>query len=96
MPNICGPSLWNLLHGPLLAPRILTWLLHFCKTCATLSAATSVLRHDVHKDNLTSYNLTRECAVVGTKRYQAHFVTVRSLPKLAIKNYSDFYLVASM
>jgi len=96
MSNICGTSLRNFLHGTLLAPRILTWLLHFSKTCTTLSAATSVLLHDVHKDNLTSYNLTRMCAVVGSKGYQTHFVTVRSLPKLDIKNYSDFYLVASM
>jgi hypothetical protein len=96
MPNICGPSIWNLFHVTFPAPRILTWLPYFCKTCATLGADTSVLLHDVHRDNLTFYNLTRECALVGSKGYQAHFVTVRSLPKLAIKNYSDFYLVASM
>jgi hypothetical protein len=30
-PNICGPSVWNLLHVTLLAPRILKWLLHFWK-----------------------------------------------------------------
>jgi hypothetical protein len=33
---------------------------------------------------------------VGSNGHQAHFVTVRSLPRLATKNYSDFYLVASI
>ena len=32
-PNICGPSLWNLLHVTLLVPRILRWLLDFWTVC---------------------------------------------------------------
>jgi len=28
-PNICGPSVWNLLHVTLLATRILKWLFDF-------------------------------------------------------------------
>jgi hypothetical protein len=28
-PNICGPSVWNLLHVTLLATRILKWLVDF-------------------------------------------------------------------
>ena len=34
--NICGPSVWKLLHVILLAPRILRCLLNFWKTCETL------------------------------------------------------------
>ena len=30
-PNIYGPSVWNLLHGTLLVPRILRWLLRLGK-----------------------------------------------------------------
>jgi len=33
-PNICGFPVRNLLHGTLLAPRILRWLLDFWKICA--------------------------------------------------------------
>ena len=29
--NICGFSVWNLLYVTLLAPRILTWLIQFCR-----------------------------------------------------------------
>jgi len=36
MPNICGPSMWKLIHVTLLEPRILRWLLHFSKICAPL------------------------------------------------------------
>ena len=36
MPNICGPSLWNLHHITFLLPRILGWLLDFWKICAPL------------------------------------------------------------
>ena len=35
-PNIWGPSVWNLLHVTILAPRILRWLLDFWKTCKPL------------------------------------------------------------
>jgi len=31
-PNIYGPSVWNLLHGTLLVPRILRWLLRLGKS----------------------------------------------------------------
>jgi hypothetical protein len=34
--NICGTSKWNLLHGTMLAPRILRCLLGFCKICGSL------------------------------------------------------------
>jgi len=34
--NICGPSVWYLLHVTLLAPTILRWLLDFWRICATL------------------------------------------------------------
>jgi hypothetical protein len=33
---ICGSSVWSLLHVIHLAPRILRWLLKFCKMCAFL------------------------------------------------------------
>jgi hypothetical protein len=36
-PNICGPSVWNVLHVTLLTPRILRWLLGFWKICASLA-----------------------------------------------------------
>jgi hypothetical protein len=36
--NICGSSVWNLLHFTLLASRILRWLLNFWKICALLYA----------------------------------------------------------
>ena len=36
MPNICGSSVWNLLHMTHLAPRILKWLLEFW-SCAPLA-----------------------------------------------------------
>jgi hypothetical protein len=35
-PNICGPSMWNLLYVTLMAPRILEWLLDFWKSFAPL------------------------------------------------------------
>jgi hypothetical protein len=35
-PNICGSSVWNLLHDTLLVPRILRTILDFTKTCAPL------------------------------------------------------------
>jgi hypothetical protein len=35
-PNICGSSVWNLLHATLPEPRILRWLLNFWKVCAPL------------------------------------------------------------
>ena len=37
VPNICGSSVWNLLHVTLLAPRILKWLLEFWSCCAPLA-----------------------------------------------------------
>jgi hypothetical protein len=33
VPNICGPSVWILLHVTILAPRILRQLPEFCKMC---------------------------------------------------------------
>lgn len=33
MPNICGSSVWNMLHVTLLRPRILRWLLEFWQIC---------------------------------------------------------------
>jgi hypothetical protein len=36
VPNICGPSVWNLLDVTLLAARILKWLLGFWKVCSPL------------------------------------------------------------
>jgi hypothetical protein len=35
-PNIFGPSVWNLLHLTLMAPRIFRWFLYFCKNRAPL------------------------------------------------------------
>jgi len=35
-PNICGSSVWNLLHITVLVPRILSWLPDFWKICALL------------------------------------------------------------
>ena len=35
-PNICGTSVWNLLHVTFLAPRILRWLPDLWKVCAFL------------------------------------------------------------
>jgi hypothetical protein len=34
--NVCGSSVWNLLHVNVLAPRILKWLPHFWEICALL------------------------------------------------------------
>lgn len=34
--NICGYSVWNAFHITLRAPKILRWLLHIRKMCATL------------------------------------------------------------
>jgi hypothetical protein len=36
VPDICGPSVWNLLHITLLMPRILRWFLDFWKICGAL------------------------------------------------------------
>ena len=36
IPNICGSSVWNLLHITLLVPRILSWLLHLWRICGPL------------------------------------------------------------
>jgi len=35
-PNICGSSVWNLLHVTFLMPRILRWLVHFYTIFAPL------------------------------------------------------------
>jgi hypothetical protein len=35
-PNICRPSVWNLLHVTLLIPRIFRWLQYFWEFCGTL------------------------------------------------------------
>ena len=35
-PNICGPSIFNLPHVSLLAPRILRWLVDLLETCTPL------------------------------------------------------------
>jgi len=35
-PNICGSSVWTILHVALLALRILRWLLDFWEVCAPL------------------------------------------------------------
>jgi len=43
--NICGFSVWTLLHVTVLAPRILRWLLDFCKCCAALSSKTNNFCH---------------------------------------------------
>ena len=37
-PGICGPSVWNSIHGTLLAPRILRWLLDFGGNLCTLDS----------------------------------------------------------
>jgi len=39
-PNICGPSLWILLHVSLLAPEVLWWLLDFWKICVPPAGTT--------------------------------------------------------
>ena len=36
MPEVYGSSIWNLLHGTLLAPTILRWFLDVLKICAPL------------------------------------------------------------
>jgi hypothetical protein len=36
VPNMCGSSVWNLLHVTIPAPRILRWLLYFSIICASL------------------------------------------------------------
>jgi hypothetical protein len=36
-PNMCGPSVWNLLYVVLMAPRILRWLLDVWKICVPLA-----------------------------------------------------------
>ena len=36
VPNICGPSVWNLLHVTSLVPIILRFVLDFWKICAPL------------------------------------------------------------
>jgi len=33
--NVCGYSVWHLLHVMFLTPRILMWLLHFLKLVDT-------------------------------------------------------------
>jgi len=35
--NICGPSVWTLLHDTLLAPALLRWYLDFLKVFVLLS-----------------------------------------------------------
>jgi len=43
IPNICGSSVWNLLHITLLVPRILRWLLHILRICGPLYYTTHLL-----------------------------------------------------
>jgi hypothetical protein len=35
-PNICGPSVWNLLHVNIQTPRILRWVQNISKICSPL------------------------------------------------------------
>ena len=51
VPNICGPSVWNLLHVTLLTLRILRWQLDFSKICLPLSELyllSLICLHSVH------------------------------------------------
>jgi len=53
-PNICGPSVWNLIHVTLLTPRIIRWQLDFSKICVPLSELyllPFICLHSVHRDN---------------------------------------------
>jgi hypothetical protein len=36
VPNICGSSVWDLLHATLLVPRILRWLIDCWRICAPI------------------------------------------------------------
>jgi hypothetical protein len=56
---ISGSSLWNLLHIPILEPRILTWLLDFWKIFAPL---TQVVFETEYPD-IDTYGRTRHLPV---------------------------------
>ena len=53
-PNICGSSVWKLVHVTVPAPRILSWLPDFWKICATLSDG--ILSHH-HTTTINTINL---------------------------------------
>ena len=42
-PNICGRSVWDLFHDTILAPKILRWLLNFCKIFVPLYKAEFII-----------------------------------------------------
>ena len=69
--NICGPSLWNLLHVTLQAPSLLRWLVYFWEICGLLvishRAAVDVVRSTERGTRGTEHH--RASGVIG--RYAA-------------------------
>jgi hypothetical protein len=66
VPNICGPSVWNLLHIILLSPRMLKWPLQFWKRCAPLHQGWwcrdgSVYKFNSNVSQLLSRTLIKIC-----------------------------------
>jgi hypothetical protein len=63
-PTTCASSVWNLLFVIFLAPRILMWLIHFWKICASL--ASCHLLTAIIKSTKTDYsNCT--CSTVSSR-----------------------------